>query len=88
MVMWLSKDKGVTWKRVKQLTQSKAVNHTYAKKPIGARDDFYAIWADGDTLKPLGKPTMSRIYFANRKGDVFVLPEKMSGDAVKPARLR
>lgn len=88
MVMWLSKDKGVTWKRVKQLTQSKDVNHTYAKKPIGAREDFYAIWADGDTLKPLGKPTTSHIYFANRKGDVFMLPEKMSGETAKPARVR
>jgi hypothetical protein len=84
MVMWLSKDQGATWKRVKQLTHSKTVNHTYAKKPISAQEDFYALWADGDTLQP----SPSRIYFANRKGEVFVLPDKMTGEAAKPRRLR
>lgn len=84
MVLWLSKDKGATWKQVKQLTRSTTVNHTYAKKPIGAQPEFYAIWADGDTLKP----GPSRIYFSNQKGDVFVLPETMSSDSVKPMRVR
>jgi hypothetical protein len=84
MVMWLSRDQGVSWKQVKQMTRAKAFNHTYAKRPIGARDGFYALWADGDTLKA----SSSRIYFANKKGEVFVMPEKMSAETAKPERLR
>jgi hypothetical protein len=84
MVMWLSKDRGETWNPVKRLTRAKAFNHTYAKRPLGAQDDFYALWADGDTLQP----SPSRIYFANKKGEVFAMPEKMSGETAKPARLR
>ncbi len=84
MVMWLSRDLGVSWKQAKRMTRAKAFNHTYAKRPIGARDDFYALWADGDTLKP----SASRIYFANKKGEVFVMPEKMSAETAKPERLR
>jgi hypothetical protein len=85
MVMWISKDKGVTWKIVKRLTQSATVNHTYAKKPIDAHPDFYAFWADGDTLKP----SSSRIYFTNRSGSaVYMLPERMRGAFAKPIRVR
>lgn len=84
MVLWRSKDQGATWKQVKQLTHAKTVNHTYAKKPVDARPDFYAIWADGDTLRP----STSNLYFANRAGDVFVLPKVMTGNTAKPIRVR
>ena len=84
MVLWRSKDQGATWKQVKRLTHAKTVNHTYAKKPVDARPDFYAIWADGDTLRP----STSNLYFANRAGDVFVLPKVMTGETPKPTRVR
>lgn len=85
MVMWLSGDRGQTWRNVRQLTHAKEWNHTYAKKPVHAHPDFYALWADGDTLKP----SNSRLYFTNRQGSaVWQLPEKMTGDFAKPTRLR
>jgi len=81
MVMWISKDQGATWKKVKQLTHAKELNHTYARKPIGARPEFYAIWADGDTRKP----STSSLYFTDREGSkVWRLPVKMTGDTAKP----
>ncbi|BDC48514.1 hypothetical protein F183_A08300 [Bryobacterales bacterium F-183] len=84
MVLWQSKDQGATWKQLKQLTNSRTVNHTYAKKPVNAHRDFYAFWADGDTLKR----GPSQLYFANRDGDVFVLPSVMTGETAKPVRVR
>jgi hypothetical protein len=81
MVMWTSKDRGATWKKVKQLTHSKTVNHTYARKPVNARPDFYALWADGDTRKP----SESALYFTDRDGTaVWRLPKAMSADFAKP----
>jgi hypothetical protein len=84
MVLWLSKDQGATWKRVRKLTASERWNHTYAKKPVNAHPDFYALWADGDTLRP----SSSRLYFTNRNGSsVWQLPETMRDEFARPLRL-
>ncbi|MBI4893252.1 MAG: BNR-4 repeat-containing protein [Acidobacteria bacterium] len=84
MVMWLSRDQGATWNKIRQLTHSKLGNHTYAKKPVNAHPDFYALWADGDTLKP----SNSNIYFTNKEGSaVWMLPEKMTADFERPRRV-
>jgi hypothetical protein len=84
MVMWTSRDQGLTWKLVKQLTRSAQYNHTYAKRPIDAHPDFYALWADGDTLRP----SESSLYFTDRQGSaVWRLPSTMSGDTARPLRL-
>ncbi len=81
IAMWLSKDQGHSWKMVKQLTHDSKYNHTYARRPINAHPDFYAIWADGHARQP----SDSRIYFTNRNGDhVWRLPVKMDGDFAKP----
>jgi hypothetical protein len=81
MVMWLSTDQGRTWKMKRRLTKSAAFNHTYARKPVNAHPDFYALWADGDTLKP----SDSSLYFTNKEGTkVFRLPRKMTGDFARP----
>jgi len=85
IVMWLSRDQGQSWKMLKQLTHSKTVNHTYPKKPVNAQPEFYAIWADGDTLRP----SESSLYFTDREGTaVWRLPQHMSGDTAKPERLK
>ncbi|MEZ5404074.1 MAG: BNR-4 repeat-containing protein [Bryobacteraceae bacterium] len=85
MVLWLSRDRGATWKKVRQLTHAKTWNHTFAKKPVNAHPDFYAIWADGDTLKP----SNSRIYFTDKEGGaVWQLPERMVGEFAKPIRVK
>lgn len=81
MVLWTSADQGATWKKVKQLTRGSRMNHTYARGPVPAHPDFYALWADGD---PLG-PSESRLYFTDREGGrVWRLPAKMDREFMKP----
>ena len=80
MAMWISKDMGKSWKRVKQLTKNSERNHTYARRPVNAHPDFYAIWADGHARKP----SESYIYFCDKEGNVRVLPREMKEDFVEP----
>jgi hypothetical protein len=83
MVMWISTDQGVTWKKERQLTTVSKLNHSYARRVLNAHPDFYAIWADGNSRKP----SQSSIYFCNQKGDVFKLPTMMIEKMEKPARV-
>jgi hypothetical protein len=85
IVLWTSKDQGRTWKQVKQLTHAERYNNTYPKKPINAQPDFYAIWADGDTLKP----SDSSLYFTDKEGSaVWHLPTKMTTDFARPEKVK
>lgn len=71
MVLWASKDEGRTWTRRANLTTQSELNHSYARRPLNARDPFFAFWADGnpDKLSP------SRLYFADSSGQrVWRLP--------------
>jgi hypothetical protein len=81
MVMWTSTDQGATWKRVKQLTHNSPRNHTYARRPLNAHPDFYALWADGNARQA----SESHLYFTNQRGDhVWRLPSSMSADSAAP----
>jgi len=80
MVMWTSGDQGKTWTRARALTSGSARNHTYARRPVNAHPDFYAIWADGDALNP----SESHLYFASKSGEVRVLPFTMTRDEAMP----
>lgn len=80
IAMWLTEDAGATWRMVRQMTRDSARNHTYVRRPVNAQPDFYGLWADGDGRKP----SESRLYFCNQKGDVFRLPQKMDGDSAAP----
>ncbi len=83
--MWTSGDEGAHWKKVRRLTEAAKFNHTYARRPGNAQPDFYALWADGDTLKP----SESRLYFTNKEGTaVWRLPVHMSGEFARPERLQ
>jgi hypothetical protein len=85
MVMWLSRDRGATWKKLKQLTHAREFNHTYARKPIDAQPGFYALWADGDTRKP----SESSLYFTDKEGSqVWRLPFKMTEDFARPEAVK
>jgi len=81
MVMWQSLDRGKTWKEAKQLTKESPYNHTYARRPVNAHPHFYAFWADGNARKP----SVSRLYFCDKKGNVRMLPREMARDFVRPA---
>lgn len=80
IAMWVSRDKGHTWNKKRQMTQNSPYNHTYVRRPVDAQPAFYGFWADGHGRKP----SDSRIYFCNRDGDVFRLPAKMNDDMAKP----
>ena len=81
MAMWTSKDHGKTWQKVKDLTKGSKYNHTFARRPVNAHPDFYAIWADGHGRKK----SDSRLYFTDKEGThVWRLPVKMEGDTAKP----
>jgi len=81
MVMWTSQDQGSTWARVKSLTKDSPMNHTFARRPLNARPEFYAFWADGHGRQP----SESSLYFTNQAGDhVWRLPKVMSSEFAKP----
>jgi len=84
IAMWISKDLGKSWMKVKDLTMASRYNHTYARRPVNAHPDFYAIWADGHGRKP----SESHLYFCDKEGNVRVLPREMTEDFVKPKILK
>ncbi len=83
VAMWAAEDYGATWRHIKTLTSASEYNHTYVRRPVNVHPDFYALWADGHARKP----SPSRIYFCDSKGDVRILPEKITEDLVKPSRV-
>jgi hypothetical protein len=84
MVMWTSRDQGSKWQLVKQLTANSRYNHTYARQPVDASPEFYALWADGSPLEA----TPSSLYFATKDGRVFRLPTHMTTATAKPELVR
>lgn len=82
IVMWLSKDGGVSWKQEKQLTKNSVMNHTYVRAPRFARPDFYGIWADGHGRKP----SESNLYFTTKNGTVYRLPRHSTDALIEPIR--
>ncbi len=81
MVMWTSSDEGRTWRRQKTLTHDERHNHSFARQPLRAHPDFYALWGDGDALRP----SESSLYFTDRDGaHVWRLPRKMTDTAAAP----
>lgn len=84
VAMWVSEDRGRTWRKARQLTLGSPYNHTYVRHPVQAHPDFYALWADGHGRKP----SASRLYFSTREGDVYRLPPNMEGASARPQRLR
>jgi hypothetical protein len=83
MAMWISKDQGKTRKRIKQLTKNSPFNHTYARHPVNAHPDFYALWADGHGRMP----SQSSLYYCDIDGNVRLLPRMMKKDFVEPKLL-
>ncbi|MBN1127182.1 MAG: BNR-4 repeat-containing protein [Sedimentisphaerales bacterium] len=83
IAMWTSRDIGKTWTMQRQMTTGSKRNHTYMRRPVNAHPEFYGLWADGHGRQP----SESRLYFCNREGDVFILPQKMESDFIKPEKV-
>ena len=83
IAMWLTEDAGAHWRMVKQMTANSDFNHTYVRRPVDAHPDFYGLWADGHGRKP----SKSRLYYCNREGDVFQLPETMDTPTAKARKV-
>jgi hypothetical protein len=85
MALWQSNDNGVIWEKTRDITRNSTFNHSYARRPLNASDDFYAFWADGDA----NKISTSRLYFTNKTGDkVWRLPYEMKFEFTKPERIK
>ena len=85
VAMWIGRDEGKIWKKVRQLTKNSSFNHTYCRRPVNAHRDFYAFWADGHGRQP----SESRLYFCNKTGNrVWRLPYEMEGEFTKPDRVK
>lgn len=81
MVLWISEDDGVHWRKEKVLTRDEVYSHTYARRPLGAHPDFYAFWANGKSRRK----SSSFLFFTNKNGDhVWQLPERMTKDHEPP----
>ncbi len=70
VAMWVSNDRGKSWRKSAQLTRESPYNHTYVRRPVNAHPEFYALWADGHGRRP----SESRLYFATRSGEERMLP--------------
>jgi hypothetical protein len=85
IALWVSKNDGDSWEKVKNLTNNSVYNNSYVRRPIGAEKHFFAFWADGnaDTI------SVSHLYFTNEKCDkVWILPYSMKKEFEKPVRIR
>ena len=79
--IWTSADQGATWALDRVLTSGSTLNHNYPRRPVGAHDDFFAMWADGDAFAP----SASSLYFTDRHGDaVYRLPGVMTNESAYP----
>ncbi len=64
VALWISRDRGATWRMERQLTRNSSRNHTFCRQPLNAHPDFFAFWADGDARAP----SESILYFCDREG--------------------
>jgi hypothetical protein len=79
-----SRDAGQTWRRRRDLTRHSPRNHAYPRRGPVPHPDFYALWADGDARRS----SVSRLYFCDRRGRVYQLPDQMATDTQRPRRVR
>ena len=73
LVMWESRDSGLTWKRKKQLTADSERNHNYVRRVVNGKSPFMYLWADGNpnSFSP------SYLYIGDERGNVWPLPYDM-----------
>jgi hypothetical protein len=79
--MWISRDEGESWQKIRNLTEKSICNNSYVRRPVNAHKDFYSFWADGNA----DDFSESHLYFSNKKGNiVWELPYDMKSNFEKP----
>ena len=87
VAVWISRDQGESWTKVRDVTRNSARNQSYVRKVFNAEPDspFAVLWADGHA----DKLSVSRLYFANRDGTIVRrLPYDMKGDFATPETVK
>lgn len=81
MEIWESCDDGKNWKKIRQITINSQRNHTFARRPVNAKDPFYIFWADGNTENM----SISKLYFGESSGEKYwELPYNMESEYAEP----
>ena len=80
LAIWQSNDKGITWKKEKQLTLNSKLSHSYVRKVVKGKEPFCFFWADGDSHQF----SKSELYFGDFDGNVWKLPYEMKNEYEKP----
>ncbi len=83
MMLWTSRDGGESWKMTRQITRESRFNHNYARRPLRAKDPFFAFWADGDPTEF----SKSQLYFCDSSGHAYGLPYDMRGAFATPVEV-
>lgn len=83
--LWLSINEGASWHKEVNVTVNSINNNSFVRRPLNARKEFYALWADGDP-EELSK---SHLYFTNRNcNGVWMLPSDMVENRARPVRIK
>ncbi len=81
IALWVSRDRGETWSKERDITRDSEFNHGFSRRPKPARDPFYSFWADGHAERY----SESRLYFGNSDGTRYwKLSYDMEGEYAEP----
>ena len=80
MTALISRDEGKTWAKERQSTAGSSRNH--ARRPLHAKDPYYAFWAYGDPTRF----SESHLYFGDSRGRYWALPYDMKEEFAVPEK--
>jgi len=83
IAVWVSKDKGESWKKAKDLTSHSYLNHNYVRRIVDFKSPFCLMWANGH----YDRLSQSHIYFADLQGNAWQLPYNMDRDHGIPVKM-
>ena len=83
MTLFSGSADGSSWQEIRQVTSKSERNHSYARRPVGAHDDFAWFWADGHAREM----SLSYFYFSDIEGNAFRFPDHMTEDWMPPIPL-
>ncbi|WAC20524.1 BNR-4 repeat-containing protein [Luteolibacter sp. SL250] len=82
--MWTSSNQGLTWTKVRHVTENSPRKHNYVRKPQDGHGRFHSFWADGNPEVL----TESHLYFGAAGGTrAWELPYHMTTATAKPVEV-